>query len=181
MSRNTALTPLALAIMAASSLPNVVAAQDRSSVLEEVVVTAQRRETMLQETPIAVTAFTSEKIQDMGIFDITDIGSMAPNTNIRKQPSSNSNMSISVRGVSSGETALTADPKVSFYIDGVYMSKTVGAVFDIVDMESIEVLRGPQGTLFGRNSTGGAVNVTTVKPTGELGGAGSRTRTSARR
>ena len=170
MSRNTALTPLALAIMAASSLPNVVAAQDRSSVLEEVVVTAQRRETMLQETPIAVTAFTSEKIQDMGIFDITDIGSMAPNTNIRKQPSSNSNMSISVRGVSSGETALTADPKVSFYIDGVYMSKTVGAVFDIVDMESIEVLRGPQGTLFGRNSTGGAVNVTTVKPTGELGG-----------
>ncbi len=161
------LAPLALAVMATNPLS--VAAQERTTALEEVVVTAQRRETMLQETPIAVTAFTSQKIEDLGIFDITDIGSMAPNTNIQKQPSSNSNMSIAIRGIGSGETALLVDPKVSFYIDGVYMSKTVGAVFDIVDMESIEVLRGPQGTLFGRNSTGGAVNVTTVKPTGELG------------
>ncbi len=69
-----------------------------------------------------------------------------------------------------GETSLLADPKVGFYIDGVFMSKTVGAVFDVVDLERIEVLRGPQGTLFGRNTTGGAVNVTTKKPTGELGG-----------
>ncbi|MEM0955300.1 MAG: TonB-dependent receptor [Pseudomonadota bacterium] len=163
--------PLALAVMAASGATVPAAAQERSTALEEVVVTAQRRETLLQDTPIAVTAFTQEKIQDLGIFDITDISSMAPNTNIQKQPSSNSNMSIAIRGIGSGETALTVDPKVSFYIDGVYMSKTVGAVFDIVDMESIEVLRGPQGTLFGRNSSGGAVNVTTVKPTGELGGS----------
>ncbi len=163
-------TPLALAVLAASTLSLPATAQDRATALEEVVVTAQRRETMLQETPIAVTAFTSEKIEDMGIFDITDIGGLAPNTNIQKQPSSNSNMSIAIRGITSGETALLVDPKVSFYVDGVYMSKTVGAVFDIVDMESIEVLRGPQGTLFGRNSSGGAINVTTVKPTGELGG-----------
>ena len=162
--------PLALAVMAASGTALPAAAQERSTALEEVVVTAQRRETLLQDTPVAVTAFTQEKIQDLGIFDITDISSMAPNTNIQKQPSSNSNMSIAIRGIGSGETALTVDPKVSFYIDGVYMSKTVGSVFDIVDMESIEVLRGPQGTLFGRNSSGGAVNVSTVKPTGELGG-----------
>ncbi len=164
-------TPLALAVLAASTLSVPTQAQDRATALEEVVVTAQRRETMLQETPIAVTAFTSERIEDLGIFDITDIGGLAPNTNIQKQPSSNSNMSIAIRGIGSGETALLVDPKVSFYVDGVYMSKTVGAVFDIIDMESIEVLRGPQGTLFGRNSTGGAVNVTTVKPTGELGGS----------
>jgi len=138
-------------------------------VLEEIVVTAQRRQTMLQDTPIAVTAFNSEKIADLGIYDVSDIGGLAPNTNIQKQPSSNSNMSIYIRGVGNGETSLMADPKSSFYLDGVYMSKTVGAVFDIVDLESIEVLRGPQGTLFGRNSTGGALNVTTVKPTGELG------------
>lgn len=163
------LVPLAAAI-ASSSVIVPTFAQDRVTALEEVIVTAQRRETMLQETPIAVTAFTSEKIEDLGIFDMTDIGSLAPNTNIQKQPSSNSNMSIFIRGVGSGETALLVDPKVSFYVDGVYMSKTVGAVFDIVDMESIEVLRGPQGTLFGRNSTGGAINVTTVKPSGELGG-----------
>ena len=170
MARNAAfhLAPIALAVMTANPVP--VVAQERSTGLEEVIVTAQRRETMLQETPIAVTAFTSDQIVDRGIWDITDIGSLAPNTNIQKQPSSNSNMSIAIRGIGSGETALLVDPKVSFYVDGVYMSKTVGAVFDIIEMESIEVLRGPQGTLFGRNSTGGAVNVTTVKPSGELGG-----------
>lgn len=164
------LAPLVSAVAAASALyaaPSL--AQDTFATLEEVVVTAQRKQTLLQDTPIAVTAFSQQKIEDMGIFDITDIGTIAPNTNIQKQPSSNSNMSIYIRGVGSGETALLVDPKVSFYIDGVYMSKTVGAVFDIVDMESIEVLRGPQGTLFGRNSTGGAINVTTQKPTGELG------------
>ena len=149
--------------------PTTGIAQDATQVLEEVIVTAQRRETLLQDTPVAVTAFNQQKIAELGIFDITDIDSLAPNTNIRKQPSSNSNMSIFIRGVGSGETALLVDPKVSFYIDGVYMSKTVGAVFDIVDMKSIEVLRGPQGTLFGRNSTGGAINVTTVKPSGEAG------------
>ncbi len=165
----TTLAPIAAALMAASAPSSLVFAEDGTTTLEEIVVTAQRQQTLLQETPIAVTAFSAQKIQDLGIFDITDIGSLAPNTNIQKQPSSNSNTSIYIRGVGSGETALMVDPKVSFYIDGVYMSKTVGAVFDIVDIESIEVLRGPQGTLFGRNSTGGALNVTTIKPSGELG------------
>lgn len=168
--RNTrsTLTPLATAVILAGTAhsPGVLG---QDLVLEEIVVTAQRRQTMLQDTPIAVTAFNTEKIADLGIYDVSDIGGLAPNTNIQKQPSSNSNMSIYIRGVGSGETSLMVDPKTSFYLDGVYMSKTVGAVFDIVDLESVEVLRGPQGTLFGRNSTGGALNVTTVKPTGELG------------
>ena len=163
-------TPIAAALVAATTFPIVSMVNAQNLTLEEVVVTAQRRETLLQETPIAVTAFSAEKIADLGIFDITDIGSFAPNTNIQKQPSSNSNMSIYIRGVGSGETSLMVDPKTSFYLDGVYMSKTVGSVFDIADLQSIEVLRGPQGTLFGRNSSGGAVNVTTVKPSGELGG-----------
>ncbi len=162
------LTCLAIAGLAATASPQAVLAQDTKLELEEVIVTAQRRETMMQDTPIAVTAFTADRIVDMGIYDVSDIGGFAPNTNIQKQPSSNSNMSIFIRGVGSGETSLMVDPKTSFYIDGVYMSKTVGAVFDIVDLQSIEVLRGPQGTLFGRNSTGGAVNVTTVKPSGEF-------------
>ena len=166
----TTLAPIAAAVMAAAALTASLSAiaQDFAT-LEEVIVTAQRKQTLLQETPIAVTAFSAQKIQELGIFDITDIGGLAPNTNIQKQPSSNSNTSIYIRGVGSGETSLMVDPKVSFYIDGVYMSKTVGAVFDLVDLESIEVLRGPQGTLFGRNSAGGALNVTTVKPSGELG------------
>ena len=157
-------------LMAAGLLPAPSVAQDSREapfMLEEILVTAKRRATELQETPVAVTAFDSDKVQEVGIFDITDINSLAPNTNVRKQPSSNSNSSITIRGIGSGETSLMVDPKVSFYIDGVYMSKTVGAVFDIVDIQSVEVLRGPQGTLFGRNSTGGAVNVTTAKPSGE--------------
>lgn len=162
--------PIATALIAAGFLPLTTAVHAQSLALEEVIVTAQRRETLLQDTPIAVTAFNAEKIADLGIYDITDLGSFAPNTNIQKQPSSNSNMSIYIRGVGSGETSLMVDPKTSFYLDGVYMSKTVGAVFDIVDLQAIEVLRGPQGTLFGRNSTGGAINVTTIKPSGELGG-----------
>ena len=162
------LVSLLAAVTAASALQTAPALAQGVTALEEVIVTAQRRETLLQDTPIAVTAFSEEKIKDLGIFDITDISALAPNTNIRKQPSSNSNMSIFIRGVGSGETSLMEDPKVSFYMDGVYMSKTVGAVFDIVDLEGIEVLRGPQGTLFGRNSTGGAINVRTAKPSGEL-------------
>ena len=164
-----ALTPIAAAVIGLTALPQSSAVQAQSAMLEEVVVTAQRRETNLQDTPIAVTAFTPEKLTDLGVFDISDLGSRAPNTNIQKQPSSNSNMSITIRGIGNGETSLMADPKTSFYVDGVYMSKTVGAVFDIVDLQSVEVLRGPQGTLFGRNSTGGALNVTTIKPSGEWG------------
>lgn len=160
-------TTLALATALAVS-PFSISSSQAALVLETVVVTAQRLEGTLQETPIAVTALTAEKIQNMGIYDVTDLGGIAPNTNIQKQPSSNSNMSIFIRGVGSGETSLLVDPKTSFYIDGVYMSKTVGGVFDIVDMERIEVLRGPQGTLFGRNSSGGAINVSTIKPSGEL-------------
>ncbi|MDY0005986.1 MAG: TonB-dependent receptor [Spongiibacteraceae bacterium] len=142
----------------------------RSSALEEVVVTAQRREESLQDTPIAITAFTGDKLNELGVFDLSQVGDFAPNVSIRKPPSSNSNIAVNIRGVGSQDTALTGDPKVGIYIDGVYMSKTVGGVFDIVDMERLEVLRGPQGTLFGRNTTGGALNVTTKKPTGELGG-----------
>ncbi len=163
-------TPIAAALIAATSFPFISLAQAQNLALEEVVVTAQRRETLLQETPIAVTAFNAEQIADLGIYNVTDLNGFVPNTNVQKQPSSNSNMSIYIRGVGSGETSLMTDPKTSFYLDGVYMSKTVGAIFDIVDLQSIEVLRGPQGTLFGRNSTGGAVNVTTRKPTGEFGG-----------
>ena len=166
-----------LALLTAGILAAPVIAQE-GAVLEEVLVTAERRETLLQETPVAVSVLDEGKIQDIGLFDIADVGSLAPNTIVQMQPGSNSNSAITVRGVGSGETSLMLDPKVGLYIDGMYMSKTVGALFDIIDIESVEVLRGPQGTLFGRNSTGGALNISTAKPSGEWGsrllaGAGS--------
>lgn len=162
---------LSLAIAAIAGFGAPVMAQDqRSSGLEVIVVTAQRREASLQDTPIAITAFTTDKLNDLGVFNMTQVGDFVPNVWIGKQPASNSNMGIFIRGVGNIETSLLADPKVGVYIDGIYMSKTVGGVFDIVDLERIEVLRGPQGTLFGRNSTGGAMNVIAKKPSGELGG-----------
>ena len=129
-------------------------------------MTAQRREESLQDTPISITAFTPDKIADLGIHNVTDIGEYSPNVSITKQPGSNVSLAIYIRGVGSAESSVVNDPKVGVYVDGVYVSKAIGGVFDVVDLERVEVLRGPQGTLFGRNTTGGAVNITTRKPTG---------------
>ncbi|HQY70407.1 MAG TPA: TonB-dependent receptor [Pseudomonadales bacterium] len=161
---------LALMIAAGGGSAVPALAQDgRASALEEVVVTAQRREESLQDTPISITAFTPDRIADLGIHNVTDIGEFAPNISIAKQPGSNVSLAIYIRGVGSAESSVVNDPKVGVYVDGVYVSKAVGGVFDVVDLERVEVLRGPQGTLFGRNTTGGAVNITTKKPTGEFG------------
>ena len=163
---------LAIAVTVASGTSDPVTAQEsqRAGGLEEIVVTAQRREESLQDTPIAITAFTADRLTDLGVTNVSQVADYAPNVTIQKQPSSNSNMSITIRGMGMNETALLADPKVGMYIDGILISKSISGVFDIADLERIEVLRGPQGTLFGRNTTGGAINVTTRKPSGELRG-----------
>ena len=159
---------LAPAAVAAGGLSNTGFAQE-SAALEEILVTAQRRETELQETPVAITVFSGDKIEDLGIYDVSDITGRAPNTTVLRQPASNSDMDLRIRGVSAGETSLLIDPKVGLYLDGAYVSKTTGAAFDLIDLESIQVLRGPQGTLFGRNSTGGAMIVASAEPGRELG------------
>lgn len=160
---------LSLAItVAGASLPVAAQPEGRATALEEIVVTAQRREASLQDTPISITAFTEAKLADIGAFDVTRVADFTPNVLMLKQPSSNVGMNLAIRGIGEGDPAVTADPKVGLYIDGVYTSKTASAVFDVIDLERIEVLRGPQGTLFGRNSTGGAVNVITRKPSGTL-------------
>jgi iron complex outermembrane receptor protein len=159
---------LSVVIAGLTGISAPVWSQAEGMSLEEVVVTAQRREQSLQDTPISITAFTTDKLTELGIRDLTQMADFAPNVSIQTQPASNAHMGVRVRGVGSGEVSLLSDPKVGIYIDGVFLSRTTGAVFDIADLERIEVLRGPQGTLFGRNATGGAINVTTQKPTGEL-------------
>lgn len=160
----------ALAVAVAMAAPSMTRAQSSAgAALEEVVVTAQRREGSLQDTPIAISAFSSEKLQMLGVKNIAQIAAFAPNTTIQRPPNTNSGMAVFIRGIGTSETALLTDPKIGIYIDDIYMSKTMGAVFDIVDIERIEVLRGPQGTLFGRNTTGGAISVVTAKPSGEFG------------
>lgn len=163
---------MALAFAVGAGIPAVATAatsQDKNAArLEEVIVTAQRREQSLQTTPIAMTAFNTRQLTEIGVHSIADIDGFAPNINIEKTPNTNTGMDVFIRGIGTSETALTADPKIGIYIDDVYVSKTMGAIFDIVDMKQMQILRGPQGTLFGRNTTGGAILVTTEKPKGEF-------------
>jgi len=138
--------------------------------LEEVVVTAQKREQSLQDTPIAITAFGSNELEQRGIRDLTDIGTFAPNVQIATLPSNTLKATISIRGSVTSNPSITWEPTVGMYLDGVFVGKFSGNVFKVAELERIEVLRGPQGTLYGKNTTGGAVNMITRRPTGELGG-----------
>lgn len=137
--------------------------------LEEIVVTAQKRSENLQTTPLAVSAVTAETIEQRGIADVTSLTAIAPNLSITTTGSSTSNIALFIRGIGESETILTVDSPVGLYVDGVVLGRSSGAVFDMVDLERIEVLRGPQGTLYGRNTIGGAVNLISRKPTNEAG------------
>ncbi|WP_380873949.1 TonB-dependent receptor [Sphingomonas sp. DBB INV C78] len=139
--------------------------------LEEIVVTAQKREERLQDTPLAVSAVTADTIEARGITDVSNLTAIAPSITVTTAPASSSNTTIFIRGVGNGEPILTADAPVSLYVDGIVLGRSTGAVFDLVDLERIEVLRGPQGTLYGRNTIGGAVNLITAKPADEFGGS----------
>lgn len=149
------------------SINDIAQAANRPQ-LEEVVVTAQRTEGSLQTTPVAITALGYERLQELGVYTVNDVDGLAPNINLVKIDKSGAGMEAFIRGIGTVETALTADPRVGIYVDDIYVSKTWASVFDVADVERIEVLRGPQGTLFGRNVTGGAILVSTKKPTGSL-------------
>lgn len=148
------------------------AAADGSTVqmLEEVVVTAQKREEKLQDVPISITAISSEEIANRGIDGVAGLNSLAPNLMFRPSAGSNLISVVSIRGSVASQPAIWFDPAVGLYLNGVYLGKTQGSVFDLVDIERVEVLRGPQGTLFGRNTEGGAINFITRQPSGEFSG-----------
>ncbi|MEM1153205.1 MAG: TonB-dependent receptor [Pseudomonadota bacterium] len=135
--------------------------------LEEVVVTARKREENLQDTPISIQAFTEAGLEMRNITEISQIGSFTPNMVFDRAAAiggSNSTAIVYIRGIGQDQAIPTIDLGVGTYVDGVYLARAVGGVFDLVDVERIEVLRGPQGTLFGRNTIGGAISVTTQKP-----------------
>ena len=141
--------------------------------IEEIVVTAQKREENLQDTPIAITVFTEESLEGRMINDISKLADFTPNVifDTTTPISGLSNgAAVFIRGVGQLDFGLTTDPGVGTYIDGVYSSRAVGGVLDVVDIERIEILRGSQGTLFGRNTIGGAINITTKRPAETFGG-----------
>mgnify|MGYP001817928595 FL=1 len=162
-------TLLASAILMASG-SQVFAQSDSSLMLEEIIVTAQKREQSIQDIPIAVSAFDAATIERQRITRVTDISLYAPNVEIVNSPTNTTAATISIRGASQINPAITWENSVGIYLDGVFMGKNLGSVFNVADLERVEVLRGPQGTLYGKNTVGGAVNLITRKPSGEFGG-----------
>ena len=148
-------------------------AQGRSSaLLEEIVVTARKREENLQDAPIAVSAFTGDALDFRGVTEIGKLDQFVPNLVLNESTtySNVSNAAVYIRGIGQNDFTPVIDPGVGIYVDGVYLGRSVGAVLDIVDVDRIEVLRGPQGTLFGRNTIGGAISLSSKKPDEEFGG-----------
>lgn len=138
----------------------------------DIVVTAQFRSQRLQDTPIAITAMTAATLEARSQKNVVDIGAFSPNVNLSQQASVSGANGIAafIRGVGQGSASFAFEPGVGIYIDDVYFGTTFGAVFDLTDLERVEVLRGPQGTLAGRNSVGGAIKLFSAKPDGSEGG-----------
>ncbi len=168
---------LAVATIAALGLgmPAATLAQaadeSESSLLEEVIVTATKREQGIYEVPIAVSAFTEDIIFRQGIVDLTDIGKFVPNMTVTGFSAGHtSSVNVFIRGIGLQDHLITTDPGVGVYVDGVYLGRQVGQNWSLSNIERVEVLRGPQGTLYGRNTIGGAINIITRQPGTESGG-----------
>jgi iron complex outermembrane recepter protein len=168
------------ALLLATTALNPALAQDQAAQedntgggIQDIVVTAQKRAENVQDVPIAVSAFTSEALQERAVGSVAGLSALAPNVTLDSSvPFSGSTavLAASIRGIGSNDFAFNIDPGVGVYLDGVYLARSVGANQDLLDIERIEVLKGPQGTLFGRNTIGGAVSVVTSDPKKEFGG-----------
>jgi iron complex outermembrane receptor protein len=138
--------------------------------LDEIVVTAQRRTENLQQTPISITAFNNKQIQLQGISELRDISALAPNVSILQGTTNATAAVVTIRGIpTAADETQGFDSPIGIYLDGVYLARSSAASFEVADIERIEVLRGPQGTLFGRNTTGGAINFITQLPKDDFG------------
>jgi iron complex outermembrane recepter protein len=140
--------------------------------LEEVIVTAQKRSENVQDVPISISAFTASALQERSVGDLSQLSSLAPNVTFDAGTpfsGSGSVLAAYIRGIGQNDFAFNLDPGVGVYLDGVYLARTVGANQDLLDVERVEVLKGPQGTLFGRNTIGGAISVVTRDPGDDFG------------
>jgi iron complex outermembrane receptor protein len=142
-------------------------AASESGGIEEIVVTAQRREENIQQVPISISAFTADTLQSRNLTDIHALGNLTPGVNIDAgAPFSGdrSVLSVSIRGIGQDDFAFNLNPGVGVYVDGVYLARTIGANQSLLDVERVEILKGPQGTLFGANTIGGAISIVTRTP-----------------
>ncbi|UNU43006.1 TonB-dependent receptor [Sphingopyxis sp. YF1] len=135
-----------------------------SSGIEDIVVTARKRAESVQDVPVAITAMSGDQMVDRSVKDITDIAASTPSFFAQTSSADPAALLVSMRGQSATDALMTLDSPVGVYVDGVYLPRSIGLRAAMVDIERVEVLRGPQGTLFGKNTTGGAVSITTRQP-----------------
>ncbi|WP_338468338.1 TonB-dependent receptor [Novosphingobium sp. ZN18A2] len=168
-------TAVSLSVLA-MAIATPAAAQDQSSQqaqndqqggIQQIVVTAQKRAENVQDVPIAISAFTASALKERAVGDVANLSSISPNVTLDSStPFSGSSavLGASIRGIGSADFAFNIDQTVGVYLDGVYLGRSVGANQDLLDVERIEILKGPQGTLFGRNTIGGAISIVTHDP-----------------
>jgi iron complex outermembrane receptor protein len=163
-------TMLKLALLAGACLvgrrhrrgrPGRRARRRQRATVEELVVTARRREETLKDVPVAVSAFSAETLERQGANDITTLSQTTPNITVQTARGSNSTLISYIRGIGQQDPLWGYEPGVGLYVDDVYIYRPQGAVLDVFDVSRIEVLRGPQGTLYGRNTIGGAIKYVT--------------------
>ncbi len=151
-------------------IPYVVSAADEEAtggVMEEIVVTARKREETAQSVPIPISALSEAQLEARNITDLQDVERITPNMDFETSAVGNQNTQVFIRGIGQVNWSTTQDPKIGIYIDGVYLSRPQGGLVDLMDVERVEVLRGPQGTLFGRNTTAGLIQIITKGPSQE--------------
>jgi iron complex outermembrane recepter protein len=159
-----------LAVAGLTCWPTLAAAQEEGDTLQEIVVTAQKREQNQQDVGVSITALTSADLRSLGITDSLQLGAMAPSVQLNSASGGNYGSQLTIRGVSQSDFSPHQESPNSIYIDDVYVSAPNAAGAQMFDVDRVEVLRGPQGTLFGRNSTGGLVSFVTNKPTADTEG-----------
>jgi iron complex outermembrane recepter protein len=167
-----AFAPMALIAAGAAGVVGAPAAQAQQEekaqgALEEIVVTARKRTESLQDTPVAISAMTGAMLEAAAVRDLSEASRFVPNLSLTKGGAiagSSAAAAVFIRGVGQGDFIVSSDPGVGIYIDGVYHARMVGASMELAEVERVEVLRGPQGTLFGRNTIGGAINILSKQP-----------------
>ena len=179
------LAPVSLAVLATALATPAMAADEQatsgqasSGGIEQIVVTAQKRAENVQDVPIAISAFTAGALQERAVTSVASLSNIAPNVTLDAgTPFSGSSQVLAayIRGIGANDFAFNIDPGVGIYLDGVYLARSVGANQDLPDVDRVEVLKGPQGTLFGRNTIGGAISIVTHDPGDEFRFVGSVT------
>ena len=149
------------------------AATQEAVAVEDIIVTARRTEESAQKTPLALTAFSGQTLERVGAQQVTDLQGAVPNLNLVQGRGSSNSTNIYIRGVGQPDSLQTFDPAVGVYVDDVYYSRIRGTQFDLLDLERVEILRGPQGTLYGKNTIGGAMKLVSRRPGQDFRARGS--------